>query len=179
MSVDSFYSANAKFGPHCDERWTGYIAWRQVSQVSEIVSTDTLLCPNLIKEYTSQDWDHNVQEDYRTDFFLDPQYLRERVDYDPLLHNILAITVRPTCDPPVPDGFVHCGYDILDSFESLSVLTNCGSFPEIFPDSEINTLGLLDSRDRANAIANRIRTEYPEESHCMDCRVWYLARYAG
>ncbi|WP_146460183.1 hypothetical protein [Rubripirellula tenax] len=78
----------------------------------------------------------------------------------------------------VADQFEFCGYDILDSYESLSVLTNCGGFPGVFDSSEVNRYALVDDRVRADDIAERLRDSNPDCPHCRHCSVWSVARYA-
>ncbi len=138
-----------------------------------------MLCPSAIGDLIDADWEHNVHEDYMTYLFRDFEYLKNRIDYDAETQNLLAITIRPDSPPEQVSDFEFCGYDILDSYDSVSVLTNCGGFPEIFTAADINRLGLLDDLARANEIAERLRNSEPDDDHCVDCRVWSLSRYVG
>jgi len=77
-------------------------------------------------------------------FFSGYQHLPERISFDPANHNILALTQRPACNVSPAESFQFCGYDIIDSDDSLSVLSNCGAFPDIFSPDDTNSLRLLD-----------------------------------
>jgi hypothetical protein len=88
------------------------------------------------------------------------------------------LTERPTHVPEPIDGFVFCGYDILDSGDSYSVLVNCGAFPSIYTADDLNQLGLVDDLDRVTQIAETIRDAHPDDAHCWDCHVVGIARYA-
>jgi hypothetical protein len=171
-----FYSINKRFGSFCGDSWQTYVAWRGISQVQETVTTDLMLCSSVLADLIDLDWTYNIHENYRTHLFHDADYLSQRVNFDPAIHNLLAIAPNPSSATQIPDHFVFCGYDILDSQDSISVLLNCGSFPSIFTDSELNPFGLLSDRDRVYEIANAIQIAYPEEAHCCDCRVWLISR---
>jgi hypothetical protein len=173
------FSAHYRFGPSQGDKWTGYIEWSGLSHLKELVSTDTMLCPVVLDELIDVDWQYNVHEDFKTWFFHDFEYLKKRIAYDRDRHNLLLITQRPAAEPDEIKDFEFCGYDILDSYDSISVLTNCGGFPEIFNASDINHFGLISDLARANEITDAIRKSEPDDPHCHDCRMWAYARYSG
>jgi hypothetical protein len=175
----TIFAACKKFDPHCGNRWSDYLDWSGFHHLQELVSIDTILCPSLIEELIDEDWNFNIHADFRTDFFHDHEYLRRRVNYDSSRHNILALTEHPTHTPVLPDGFSHCGYDILDEWISNSVLTNCGEFSSIYTADDLNHFGLVDDLSRVKRIAKTIRKAHPNDDHCCDCRVWGIARYVG
>ena len=173
------FSAHMRFDPSCGERWTSYIQWSGYHQLSELVSIDDMLCPRILEELIDDDWQFNIHADFKTYFFTDVEYLKRRIGYDPARHNLLSLVERPDV-PTVPQtNFELCGYDILDSYDDVSVLTNCGGFPSIFDASEVNHYGLLDSLTRALDVAAKLRDAEPNDPHCGDCRVWSICRYAG
>jgi hypothetical protein len=173
------FAAHFRFGPTSGEAWGKYIQWSGLRHISELVSTDTMLCPPVIDELVDADWQHNIHADNKIYRFHDCAYLKKRINYDSARHNILAIIERPVSPTVAEGGFQFCGYDILDSYDSISVLTNCGGFPDIFAASEINRFGLLDDLVRANKIAATLRDKHQADPHCCDCRVWSLCRYIG
>jgi hypothetical protein len=172
-----FYKACKRFSRSHSESWQDYLQFSGFRHIKELVSADQILCPNLVEVITDDDWNHNVQADNRIDWFYDYLYLKKRVNFNPNLHNILAIRDCPPdiIDPPL--YFENCGFDILDSFDSISVLTNCGQFPDIFHPNEVNDFGLIEDLERANEIADRLRKLHSEDSHCHECKVWQIARY--
>lgn len=173
------FSANKRFDPSCGELWTNYIEWTGFHQLSEVVSTDHMLCPQVLDELIDDDWEFNIHADNRVYFFHDLDYLKRRIGYDPVRHNLLSLVERPEV-PTIPQpSFELCGYDILDSYDSISVLTNCGGFPGIFDPSEVNHYGLLDSLSGALDIAAKMRDAEPNDPHCGDCRAWSICRYIG
>ena len=173
------FAAHERFDPSSGESWKNYIEWSGFKHIQELVSTDSILCPSVIGDLIDEDWDHNIHEDFKTYFFHGFEYLKQRIGYDPKQHNLLSIITGPS-SPTIPkESFEFCGYDILDSDDSISVLTNCGEFPEIFTRSELNKYGLLNELPHADRMASVIREKYPDEHHCCDCRVWSLSRYTG
>jgi hypothetical protein len=170
------YAAHRRFDPSAGERWRSFVQWSGFHNIDEVVSTDQMLCPNLVEELIDADWEHNLHKDSKLHLFRDLEYLKRRVNYDARVHNLLCLVERPKA-PVFPEaGFELCGYDILDSFDSVSVLTNCGPFPHIFLPSELNRCALLDDLERAWQIAAAIRGSEPEDPHCSDCRVWAICR---
>lgn len=173
------FTAYQRFGPWNGESWNNYIEWSGFHHIRELVSTDQMLCPAILDKLNDTDWQYNIHADNKVYFFHDIEYLKRRIIFDPSRHNILSITERPN-SPIVADvDFEFCGYDILDSDDSISVLTNCGAFPGVFEPSEVNKYGLLDDLSRSLEIAAHIRKAKPEDPHCGDCRVWALCRYVG
>ncbi len=170
------YTARERFTVAAGPRWSDYLKFSGFTHISELVTLDYVLCPDLIDSLIDADCKYNVQADDRIHWFQDCDYLIGRVSWRSGRDQILAIREEPSESLAVPDGFEPCGFDILDRDDSISVLSNCGQFPEIFDPSEVNVLGLIEDSKRAHSIAARIREEYPSEYHCSACRVWQLAR---
>lgn len=178
-NVTVMFAACTKFGPWCGDKWWRYLDWLGCHHVSEIVSADSILCPSPIDTLNEVDWNYNVHADTRTHFFRDVDYLKRRIDFDPQHHHILALFDDPQSVPILPEYFAFCGYDILDSYDAISVLLNCGGFPDIFDCHDINEFGLIASLDRARDIACALRRDFSADPHCHQCRVWGVARYKG
>ena len=181
MSAAPVYVARRRFGPEAGERWTRYVAWSRLTQLRELVSLDTMLCPVVPEELVAEDWQHNVHADYQITHFRSRDYLERRVAGIAGL-NLLAILREPsTADLKgfeLP-GFSFAGFDVLDVHGDVSALTNCGGFDDVFAPEELNALGLLDERDRARLVRRELRRAYPEVHHHAVCDVWALWRWSG
>jgi hypothetical protein len=173
------FSAHQRFDPSCGDSWTDFIQYSGFNHILEVVSTDEMLCPSVLNELSDEDWQYNIHADYKVFYFHDLDYLKRRIEYDANRHNVLSLIERPDSPTVAQVGFEFCGYDVLDEWNSVSVLTNCGGFPDIFSSSEINPRGLLDELSRALEIAEKLRAAEPDDEHCRDCRVWSLCRYSG
>ncbi len=174
------YIATETFGPSQGESWTDYIAWSGLTQLEELVSLDSMLCPSVLPEILDDHWSHIilvVERDYGKPLFLDLPTLLEAVGEIPD-RRILRVAFEPAADPePDPTGpaFEFLGYDLIDYAMTASPLSNCGGFPDVFANHELSPLGLLTSRARAFAIRDDLRRLHPEEPHA-DCHVWAISR---
>ena len=174
------YVARRRFGPDAGERWTRYVAWSRLTQLREVVSLDTMLCPAAPEELVPEDWEHNVHADYEITHFRSLDYLRRRVAETVGL-NILAVLREPSPDEleqALSPGFAFVGFDVLDVHGDVSALTNCGGFDDVFAPEELNSLGLLSARARATTVRQDLRARYPEKHHAV-CDVWALWRWSG
>ena len=172
------YSAQERFTVN-DDSWQSYIEWSGRTSATEIITFDGMLCSSAIDALIDEDWQHNIHADNMVYFFSDYEYLLKRIRFDAAKHNILELTKQPDSNVMPTESFRFCGYDIMDSDDSISVLLNCGPFPDIFSANDTNLFGLIDKLDDAKHIANNIRLANPDEHHCQDCRVWSIARYIG
>ena len=173
------FTARQRFIPSQATSWHSYIKFSGFTHITEVVTLDGILCPDLIENITDEDWAHNVQADYRLTWFTDLTYLRQRIDWRIGQDQLLAILEQPTRVYEVPFNFEFCGFDILDDNDGNSVLTNCGQFPEQdagFTPSDVNQFGLLSDLEHANTVAAKLRSLFPDEPHCRNCRVWQIAR---
>jgi hypothetical protein len=176
------FTVRDRFSPDTyPEGWHGYLKFSGFHHIQELVSADSILCEDIITDLIDEDWNHIVRADNPTiTLFTDFDYLVQRSGVDFRKHNLLGILERPTCEIEfLPLDFQFCGFDILDSADSISVLTNCGQHPEILNPKEVNQYGLLPELERANAIATQLRNAFPDEGHCNYCQVWAIARYTN
>lgn len=171
-----WYTAIRPFDLTCGAKWTSFVDWSGLDQLKEVVSLDDMLCGRVVKEFTEEDWKHNVHEDFLLDFFYELDYLLERIKGLGRV-SIIATVRQPQsdlCHAFQDDRFRFLGYDIVDAI-LVSALTNCGGFPKAFQSRELSDVGLISSYDRAIEISQALRRYYPDEPHCR-CHVWALWR---
>ena len=174
----ALYIATRRFGPGAAE-WESYRRWSAL-ELTELVSLDLMLCPSVLEEIITEDWDHIVNQDFMLNYFTNLDYLVRRVGH---LHgrNLLAVYRNPEAHPPAPETqryqFVFEGYDLVEVNGGPSALTNCGGFPEAFSNGELSSHGLLLSLTRANEVRQALRDLYPSEPHAQ-CDVWAIYRAA-
>lgn len=170
------YTLRKRFTTNRQQRFDDYRTFSGFHHITELVTLDSMMCPNLIDELQAEDWKYNVQEDFRIEWFRDANYLLSRQSLNALNHQLIAAFECPPAQYLVPNGFKVCGYDIMDSYLGNSTLTNCGPIPEIFKSTDVNELGLIDERDKALAIRDAMRILQPDDPHLGNCEVWLLAR---
>ena len=166
------FSAVQRFDPASGEAWQKYIAWSRLTHLREVVSLDTSLCPSFFKELSAADWEHNVQQDFQTDRFHDPDYVIQRVVDERV--NVLALIEEPSAEEVAgfaDPRFLFRGFDLIEERTGISALVNCGGFDKAFLGRDLSDCGLLVDYARARAVQRQLRLEYPEEPHA-DCRLW-------
>jgi hypothetical protein len=174
--MQALFVAKRPFDPSAGA-WNRYVTWSGLSQLNEVVSLDTMLCPTVPEELTAADWSYNVHADYLAFFFRSLEYLRTRLAGNGRL-NILAVLQNPTHSDVAAmslPGFGFAGFDLVDVRSDVSALTNCGGFEEVFKNAELSALGLLTDLTRAQQVQASLRLQYPEESHA-ECHVWAIWR---
>jgi hypothetical protein len=175
--MQPLFVAKRPFDPSAGEGWDRYVTWTGLTQLKEVVSLDTMLCPTLPEELTAADWEHNVHADYLVFFFRSLEYLRNRVTAERRV-NILLVLQNPTASELAevdrPD-FEFAGFDLVDVHGDVSALTNCGGFEGVFANAELSELGLLRDLSRAKEVQAALRARHPEESHA-NCHVWAIWR---
>ena len=68
------------------------------------------------------------------------------------------------------------GYDLIEEQTQISALTNCGGFPDVFRNDELNSVGLIENFDRGSEVQRLLARRHPEEPHaqCELYAVWRL-----
>jgi hypothetical protein len=173
------YIANEKFTPRDAESWAKYIGWSKLTHLSEVVSLDPMLCPPILNEIKDEYWPHIANEDYLSNYFIDLSYLLSQFA-DTSKFNILCLVRNPDAQPAAPgnSNYEFLGYDLIDTEQSASALTNCGGFSDVFLGSELTTTGLLPTHKRAVEVQSQLRLLHPEERHA-NCNVWAIFRVVG
>jgi len=175
--MEPWYIATQKFGPANDEKWRKYTEWSGLGALREVVSLDAILCPTLLPDIRPDFWPHIVNEDFMLHFFRDLDFLLTRITTVPE-RNLLCVYRNPPqhpVPPKAPVDFVFVGYDLVDIHGDVSALTNCGGFPDVFSNDELQPYGLLPTRERAVEVQGKLRAHYPDDRH-TDCHVWAVFR---
>lgn len=179
MPAIPYYLATTAFDAQSGDVWRDYLNWSGLHQLRELVSLDGMLCTFVLPEVKDSYWPHIVNEDNLLNFFIDLDFMLAEIgDFHRV--NVLAVLRNPTEEEvrefAQPD-FSFMGFELLDQDHSISALTNCGGFPDIFANEEINERGLIDDFGRVRDISNNLRRAHPEEHHA-DCNVWAVYRMA-
>lgn len=154
------FAAVEKFSPANGERWEKYIAWSGLTQLREVISLDSLLCPGIIQQLTAG---------ADLDSLLARIGARDGV-------NVLALLQEPTqaaIDSFRDTRFTFRGFDLIERDGSISALTNCGGFELAFANSDLSEFGLLTDLATAQRTQHLLRERYPTEPHA-NCDVWAL-----
>jgi hypothetical protein len=171
------FVATEPFGPRAGDNWTGFVQWSGLTQLTELVSLDSMMCPSVLQETKQEYWPHIVNESFMLNFFTDLPFLLNEVSSIEE-KNLLCVFRNPPQEPKAPAeivAFEFLGYDLLDTEACASALSNCGGFPDVFQNDELSQHGLIRSFGRALEIQTNLRKNHPEEHHA-DCDVWAIFR---
>jgi hypothetical protein len=172
--MPTIYTAVKRFDPTCGAPWLKFIEWSHLTQLQEVVSLDLILCPTVFQDLMA-DWQHNVQEDFKTSLFLDLDYVVHRVAADVRV-SVLALMQNPTDDEVrlfCDNRFIFRGFDLVELQTGMSALVNCGGFDKAFAPADLSDCGLLTDHAKVLSVQKRLRVEYPDEHHA-DCDVWAI-----
>ena len=177
MSTPLFI-ATERFDASDGDRWEKYCRWVGIPRLVEIVSLDCMLCPRLINEPRGEDWRHVVNEDFRLDYFLHLDYLKQRIK-DVKRRNLLGVYRNPEShieSPPAPEDCEFVGYELIEESTQISALNNCGGFPDVFANAELNQFGLMQDFQRASEVRRLLAERHPNEHHaqCELYAIWRL-----
>ncbi len=176
-----WYIATKRFDSTTAE-WREYVHWSGLSHLRELVTLDAILCKHVITTLSEEDWKHNVHEDYLVEFFVDADYLLKRIPYSPHIR-FLSVQRNPdgNASPCVANrNVVFAGYDILDGYADVSLLTNCGEFPLAFDGRQLNAVGLFDELAMAGQVRDALTRNYLQETpHVEQCVIWAIWEICG
>jgi hypothetical protein len=178
QEAEPLFIATERFDPSDGKCWVNYFEWAKIPALTEVVSLDCSLCQHLVKDFTNEDWQHIVNEDFRLDYFCHLDYLLGRVR-NGTRRNILGLYRNPKVHitkAPAAEDFIFVGYDLIEEQTQISALTNCGGFPDVFANEELNACGLIPSFGRAIEVRRLLAEKHPEEPHaqCEMYAIWRL-----
>lgn len=169
------FIAVESFGPADGEGWHKYLESCGLSQLDELISLDSILCPSLLREVPIEYWEYVSTDSHCFYFFTDLAALRRALGSS-TGGRLLYVVCNPPTPAVVPDDlreFKFVGYDLLEVGGSISALTNCGGWPGILDNGELSPKGLLESHTRALELRAELARRYPDEPHA-DCDVWAI-----
>src|ERR1044071_3659572 len=150
-----FYAAIERFDAENGDRWVNYLRWLGRSDLKQIVTLDSTICPPLVHPESGSDWDFVVKEEFMINFFTDLNFVLRRAKEYPRAQ-VVAVARNPSAQDV--EAFTHqdfefAGFDVVDPQFIASALLNAAKFPEALSirELEIET-GLIGSRKRANQI---------------------------
>ena len=95
-------------------------------------------------------------------------------EISPSTEQILAVIMRPSQEPnrdlPKQNGFVFCGYDLVEELTSISAITNCGGLFESVRYDRLTEYGLIATYKEAVLTQLALEKEAPNDAHA-DCEI--------
>lgn len=163
-----YYKIVERFGPENREKWQNYLKWRGLTLVS-FDSVDGILRPDLFQPESEEDWRNCVNEDNKLS-------LITNLDYAKRISNRYENPVLIGVEIELEEGYVpkdsFLGFDIIDSYCDVSLVTNWGTDEEGLINSFVLPNGLIGDLGRAFQIRNLLRNDFAEDPHAENCEVW-------
>ena len=165
-----YYKIVKKFGPDDGERWEGYIKWRGLNLI-KFDSVDGILRPDLFTPESGEDWRNCVNENFKLNMITDLKYANSVLKR---YENSSLVGVEIDIQEGYTPGSGFLGFDIIDEYCDVSLITNWGNEKNDSIDKYLMSNGLISSVDKAFEIRDKLRNDFGEDSHAKACQVWAI-----
>ncbi|MGK7877166.1 MAG: hypothetical protein AB4426_28885 [Xenococcaceae cyanobacterium] len=168
--VNMYYKIIESFGPNDGDKWLSYLEWRGLN-LTRFDSVDGILRPDLFQPECNEDWRNCVNENYKLSLITNLTYAKSVLERynNPVLVGV-EIEIEKGYIPK--DGIL--GFDIIDGYCNVSLITNWGTDEECLYIGDVMTNGLIGDLGRALKIRDLLRKDFSEDSHAENCSVWAI-----
>ncbi|GAB4188905.1 MAG: hypothetical protein Tsb002_15530 [Wenzhouxiangellaceae bacterium] len=169
---DMLFKIIEPFGPSAGAAWDQYVQWRKF-HFTAFDSIDGMLRPSLFVPETAEDWENCINADYRTDLITSLDYAKtlltkyEKAD---------LIGVQPDINAESRLAEHLLGFDIIDGYSDVSLLTNWGAEDIDVINRQLQPNGLIGDAESALELRDYLQNHYPNDSHAACCSVWAIYR---
>ncbi|WP_154650817.1 hypothetical protein [Reinekea blandensis] len=164
-----YYKVVKKFGLDFGSDWSSYKEWRNF-EFSSFESVDALLRPDLFEPKSDEDWDNCVNEDYKLNLITNLEYAAK---VHSRFKNSDLVGVEIELETPPKETTELLGFDILDEYCQVSLLTNWGNNNDVI-DTSLCKNGLIGDFSEALKIRNYLRKDFKEDGHAEFCGIWAI-----
>lgn len=154
------------------QKWASYCEWRGLT-FERFDSIDGILRPNLFDTPEDSDWEHIVNENFM---------LHLITDFSHAMHKHAQIGrgdivgLRFENHDAEDEGFL--GFDIIDGYCDVSLLTNWGNDVEIINNSVAPNALILDLT-AAQDILHTLQNDWGDDPHVKGCRIVSIYQTQG
>tara|TARA_B100001093_G_scaffold376024_1_gene361174 strand:+ start:181 stop:726 length:546 start_codon:yes stop_codon:yes gene_type:complete len=162
--IKMLYSIIKSFSPSEGEAWSSYCEWRGI-QFKSFDSIDGILRPSLIDTPSDEDWNYIVNESYKLHLMTDIEYAKKK-------HKEIGqgcIIGLKFEDHQIKDEGL-LGFDIIDGYCDVSLLTNWGNDIEIV-NQNLDANALVSNYEVACEIHGYLKENYSDDNHVEDCEI--------
>ena len=158
------YTIVEDFGPELGEAWFNYNEWRGLD-FSRFDSLDGILRPSLFDPTTDEDWNHVVCEDFALSHLTDFLYAQKK--HRKIGSGSLVAFSYENHDE-THKRFV--GYDIIDGYCDVSLLTNWGNDLD-FINQALGSNALLPRIQQAQTIHQQLLKDHSDDNHVPGSKI--------
>ena len=165
------YRISKKFGPQ-DNDWDDYLEWAGLQNCQEFYSIDGLMRPRLFTPESAEEWDNCVNADFRIHLITNLDFAK-RIISNYSEAEILGVLENPKfSNEMIPSDHILVGYDIIDEYNDISLLTNWGGKKAGIQNLKINPYALIDNLEYAYELKEMLHKNFPKDDHAKACEVW-------
>ena len=164
------------FGPGSGKEWDDYQSWIDRDQLESFDSIDSMLRDECFEPKTEEDWRNCVNEDFKLNFINNLEYAVKVQCQNPG-SEIVGVDIEITEGYTAESGF--CGFDILDEWFAVSLITNWRKDELVFDSIRFESNGLIGNVKEALATRDMLRTKYLDDPHAKNCKVLAVYRVAA
>lgn len=162
-----YYKIIEEFGPE-GGAWASYLEARGL-QLDCFDSIDGILRPDLFEPESDNDWENCVREDRKLSLIKNLSYAKKVLSKH---ENATLVGVDPELDSDYVPEENLLGFDIIDGYCDVSLVTNWGHDEEGLFAGHIQKNGLIGTLDVAISIRNTLREKHSDDAHAEGCEVW-------
>ena len=172
------YRISKKYGPQSSD-WEAYLEWSGLQNCQEFYSIDGIKRKGLFIPWTVEEWENCVNADFKINLITNLAYAKKIIsDYDE--GEILGVIENPGfSSEEIPPDHILMGYDILDEYNDISLLTNWGGKKRGIQNLTLNRYALLDDIDYAYQLKEMLHKNFPDDEHARACEVWSVYTIAS
>ena len=163
-----YYKIVEKFDSQSIDKWQSYLNWR-VLNLTSFDSVDSILRPNLFEPESDEDWSNCVNENCKLNLLTNLDYaMAILARYENAVLVGVEIELQKEYQPK--KGLL--GFDIIDSYCDISLVTNWGTDKEGIINQYVMNNELIADLEKAIQIRDLLRKKFSEDSHAENCQVW-------
>jgi hypothetical protein len=164
-----YYKIIEKFGPASDA-WASYLEARGL-QLDCFDSIDGILRPDIFIPESVDDWENCVNDDYKINLIKSLPYAKKVLAQH---KNASLVGVDIELDSNYVSGENLLGFDIIDGYCDVSLLTNWGADEEGLFVGHMQENGLIGKLDIVISLRDILREKHTDDSHAENCQVWAI-----
>ena len=166
-----FYKIVKPFGPRSGDEWRKYIEWTQQKSIDRFDSADGMLRENCFEPKTEEDWENCVNENFKLNLLTSRDYALKVKAENP---GSEMIGVDIEIDGTYQEKEGCLGYDVVDRYCYISLITNWGNNESDFRNVTFKNNGLVGDLREALTLRDKLRAEHPMDEHASGCHVWAI-----
>ncbi len=165
-----YFKVVEAFGPS-HGRWAEFANDHWIHSLETFDSIDGIVCPDVFEPKTEEDWEHCVNADFCLNLITDENYARKVLSQHPG-SRLIGVVESQNCDHEAD----LLGYDIIDEYNVVSLITNWGPHDNPHPLSgfEVKSNGLIESFAVAKQAASYLQHQFRNDDHAKGAKVWSI-----